>query len=211
MHESDRAEPRDSVLAQIERVTSQVGLEAVQLGGVYDLQRQLGVLIRSSLAVGLGGLLLLFLGVGWAVSRSVPTTAVLFACLMAIPAVVLGAFGHLGIPVDIITSPAANVALALGVDSMIHLTLRARAMGDWSIAQRQMRAPVGTATLVICLGFGIFVFSAFPPTSRFGLAVILGSLTAAAMALLVLPQAGARWLRLPLRSVVPVGSSPTAD
>jgi len=47
-------------------------------------------------------------------------------CLTAIPLVVLGVMGYLRLPVDIITSPAANVALAMGVDSMIHLVTRVR-------------------------------------------------------------------------------------
>jgi predicted RND superfamily exporter protein len=44
------------------------------------------------------------------------------------------------------------------------------------------------ATGIICAGFGIFVLSTFPPTQRFGLAVILGTVTAATMALVVLPR-----------------------
>jgi predicted RND superfamily exporter protein len=50
----------------------------------------------------------------------------MWVCLAGIPLVVLGIFGHLGIAIDIITSPAANVALAMGVDSMIHLVVRVR-------------------------------------------------------------------------------------
>jgi predicted RND superfamily exporter protein len=97
---------------------------------------------------------------------------------------------------DIITSPAANVALAMGVDSMIHLVVRVRhlqsdrgldTLKSWSLARIQMARPVLTTTLLICVGFGVFGLSSFPPTRRFGFAVILGTLTAATMALVALP------------------------
>ena len=188
MHEGDAGRPRAQVLADIDRVTTAVGLEPVTVGGVYDLQRQLGLLIVGSLRIGLGGLLVLFLGIGLAVSGSLRTTGALFLCLLAIPLVVLGAFGTLGVPVDIITSPAANLALALGVDAMIHITLRHRATGDWATAARQMARPVLSATAIVCAGFGLFVISSFPPTARFGMAVILGTVTAGVMALVVLPS-----------------------
>jgi len=119
----------------------------------------------------------------------------MLACLAGIPLVVLGSFGHAGVAIDIITSPAANVALAMGVDSMIHLVVRVRKLESgglpwteaWNQARTQISRPVLAATLIICAGFGIFGLSDFPPTQRFGLAVILGTLTAATMALVTLP------------------------
>ena len=194
MRESVDEPSRDAVTDRLRSHTREVGLEPVLVGGLYDLQAQLGKLIASSLKIGIGGLLLLFLGVAMVVSRSLATTARMWLCLAGIPLVVLGTFGHFGIAVDIITSPAANVALAMGVDSMIHLVVRVRRLSSsgveapWAAALSQIRAPVLGATGIICAGFGIFVLSSFPPTQRFGLAVILGTVTAAAMALVVLPR-----------------------
>jgi predicted RND superfamily exporter protein len=202
----------DGRAAVMDRVRAQAvaaGLEPVQMGGLYDLQAQLGRLIASSLRVGIGGLLLLFVLVGFVVSRSAVTTVLMLGCLVGIPMVVLGTFGHAGIAVDIITSPAANVALAMGVDSMIHLVVRVRRLSEvgsipgialpvgaaWTEALRQIRTPVLAATAIVCAGFGIFVLSAFPPTQRFGLAVILGTVASATMALVVLP--GLAMLRRP--------------
>jgi len=141
--------------------------------------------------------LLLFVGIAFIVSRTVPRTVAMVVSLCGVPLVVLGTMSHFGLPIDIITSPAANVALAMGVDSMIHLVLRVRrlwpgsksAWDAWANAREQMWQPVLGATLIICAGFGIFSLSAFPPTQRFGLAVILGTLTAAAMTLVALPFA----------------------
>ena len=193
MRESVDELSRDAVTNRLRSHTREAGLEPVLVGGLYDLQAQLGKVIASSLKIGIGGLLLLFLGVAMVVSGSLAMTVRMWLCLAGIPLVVLGTFGHFGIAVDIITSPAANVALAMGVDSMIHLVVRVRRLSStdveapWAAALSQIRAPVLGATGTICAGFGIFVLSSFPPTQRFGLAVILGTVTAAAMALVVLP------------------------
>jgi predicted RND superfamily exporter protein len=197
MKESVQEPSRYEVMDRLEGYAGDAGLEPVQMGGLYDLQAQLGRLIASSLRIGIGGLLLLFVGVAVVVSRSTRVAAIMVACLAGVPLVVLGTFGHLGVAVDIITSPAANVALAMGVDSMIHLVVRVRhlrnnglaALESWSQARAQVMGPVLAATLLICVGFGIFGLSTFPPTRRFGFAVILGTMAAAAMALVTFPLA----------------------
>lgn len=193
MRESGDEEDREVVMDRLRGYATDAGLEPVAIAGLYDLQLQLSRLISSSLVTGIGGLLVLFLGVAIVVSRSVGTALKMWVCLAGIPAVVLGTFGHLGLAVDIITSPAANVALGMGADSMIHLVVRVRrltAAGDavpWTRAVEQIGRPVLGATGIISAGFGIFVLSTFPPTQRFGLAVILGTAAAAALALIVLP------------------------
>jgi predicted RND superfamily exporter protein len=194
MRESGHDEPREAVMERVRSYARDAGLEPVAVAGLYDLQAQLGRLIASSLRIGIGGLLILFFGVALVVSRSPMVATKMWVCLVGIPAVVLGTFGHLGIAVDIITSPAANVALGMGSDAMIHLVVRVRrltAAGDaepWRRAVAQIGRPVLGATGIITAGFGIFVLSSFPPTQRFGLAVIVGAATAAAMALLALPR-----------------------
>ena len=88
---------------------------------------------------------------------------------------------------------------------MIHLVVRVRRLRDggladlesWSQARTQIMGPVLAATLLICVGFGIFGLSTFPPTGRFGLAVILGTMTAATMALVTLPLAVRAWQKRP--------------
>jgi predicted RND superfamily exporter protein len=83
----------------------------------------------------------------------------------------------------------------MGVDSMIHLAVRARRLriagiapaDAWFEARAQLWRPIVGASLIICAGFGIFGLSAFPPTQRFGLAVILGTVTAATLTLIAVP------------------------
>jgi predicted RND superfamily exporter protein len=203
MRESGRSQSRAEVVDRVSGHVTESGLEVTLIAGHYELQGQLGQLIASSLRIGLGGLLLLFVGIAFIVSRSGRRTTAMVVCLCSIPLIVLGTAGHLGMPIDIITSPAANVALAMGVDSMIHLVMRVRRLEDpsvsewstWLEARNQLWRPVLGATLIICAGFGIFSLSSFPPTQRFGFAVILGTLTAATMALVALPFAATVKLR----------------
>lgn len=193
MRESREEPSRYAVMDRIRDDVTDAGLTPVVIAGLYDLQAQLGRLIASSLRIGIGGLLILFFGVAFVVSRSPVTTLKMWICLAAIPTVVLGTFGLFGIAIDIITSPAANVALAMGADSMIHLVVRARRLRGtvdmpWVVAVSQISRPVLVASGIISAGFGIFVLSSFPPTQRFGLAVILGTAGAATMALVALPR-----------------------
>ena len=199
MRESGRVEPREAVIARIRDQFTSRDLSPVLIGGLYEQQDQLGKLIASSLVRGLGGLVVLFLGIAYFVSRDTRVTVAMVFSLAGIPILVLGTLGHLGRSIDIISSPAANVALAMGVDSMIHLMMRARryrlagrsGVEAWTAAQQELWRPIVGAALIISAGFGIFSLSTFPPTQQFGLAVILGTVAAAATALLVLPQAAA--------------------
>lgn len=187
-------ENRHVVLERVREHVDATGLEPVAVAGLYDLQAQLGSLISSSLRIGIGGLLALFLLVALVVGRSPRAAATMWICLAGVPVVILGAFGHFGVAMDIITSPAANIALAVGADSMIHLVVRMRtlmregAATPWASAVAQVGPAILGATGIVCAGFGIFALSSFPPTQRFGLAVILGTAAAAAMALVVLPR-----------------------
>ena len=202
MREARRVESRADVIARMEGYARESGLDVVLVGGLYDLQAKLGRLIAGSLRTAIGGLLLLFIAVAFVVSRSVRASAVMVACLTGIPLVILGLLGHLRVPLDMIASPAVNVSLAMGVDSMIHLAVRARRLratesslwNAWVNARAQLWRPILGASLIICAGFGIFSLSAFPPTQRFGLAVILGTLTAATLTLIAVPfgAAGSR-------------------
>ncbi len=195
MHETGRRDSRRSIIERLTALATEAGFEAELVGGLYDLQGKLGELVATSLSRELGGLLAFFVLVAAAVARSARIAAAMVACLATVPILLLGTMGHLRVPVDVITAPGANVAIALGIDAMIHLMMavhRQRRAGDpepaaWANACAQMRYPIVGAMLILAAGFGIFVLSSFPPTQRFGLLVAAGTIISALMALVVLP------------------------
>lgn len=199
MRESGRSEPRGRVIERLTAAVREQGLEPELVGGLYELQGALARLVARSLLTGLGGLLVLFAAIAGIVSRELRVAAVMVGCLVLIPLLILGTMGHLGMPLDFISSPAAQVAIAIGVDSMIHLAVAARrarrsGAGRWAAwveARRRMALPILGSALVVGTGFGIFGLSSFPPTQRFGTAVVLGTLAAAAVTLVVLPWGAA--------------------
>lgn len=197
MREAGRTAERDEVVAGLVQKVRDAGLEPVHVGGLYELQGALSRLVASSVMWGLGGLVLLFALVAAIVSRSVGGTLAMVASLVTVPVICLGTLGWFGLPIDIISAPAANVAIAMGIDSMIHLALRARALrgpgrrmskrAAWQQARAELAQPIVAAISLVAVGFGIFALSSFPPTQRFGLAVVLGTLAAAFAALWLLP------------------------
>lgn len=206
MREEGRQADRSAVVDRLVGAVEATGLEVSLVGGLYDLQGRLSRLVTRSIFTGLAGLLVLFAVVGFIVSRRLPTTAVMLAGVAAVPVLIFGLFGYLALPLDVISAPAANVAVAVGIDSMIHLVLaRRRLRGEgvapaeaWVEAKARMAAPIASAAVIVAAGFGIFALSSFPPTRHFGLAVVVGTLAAAALALLVLPFFAGRSLgRLP--------------
>lgn len=198
-------EERSEVVERLRAAFASEGFTVERSGGLYPLQGALSDLVRSSLLTGLGGLGVLFVGIGLAVSRSPWVTAVMLLCLAGTPVFLFGVLGHLGLPLDLISSPAANVAIAMGIDSMIHLVFAVRRHGSsapggsarapwaiWAAARHGLWRPIFGSALLLAAGFGIFGLSSFPPTRRFGLAVVLGLGMAAALTLTVLPWLAAR-------------------
>lgn len=197
MREADRSESRQAIIDRLATLARDADLEPTMIGGIYDLQAQLGALVASSLVRGLSALIVLFVLIAFWVSRSIRSTLAMLMTLAAVPVLLLGTMGFTGTPVDFISSPAANVAIALGIDAMIHLSAavcRRRSQGSslataWRQARRDLSRPILAAMLILAGGFGIFALSSFPPTQRFGLAVAGGTLAAALLALYVLPVA----------------------
>ncbi len=184
----------------VERLTAAAAdkeLEVELVGGLYDLQGRLAELVARSLLTGLSALLVLFVGIAALVARHWRPALAMVGTLIAVAMITVGSLGLLRLPLDVIASPAANIAIALGVDSMIHLVAcwrrLCRSVGGvqpadaWSRARQRMALPIAGAAAILAAGFGIFSLSSFPPTQNFGIAVVIGTLAAAAMALVALP------------------------
>lgn len=195
MKETGRMTSRLAVVDRIKDIVRRHDFVPEMVGGVYLLQGELSRLVASSLIYGLGKLILLFILIAWIVSRSLRIAVAMVLSLCIIPICMLGVVGYLRIPLDIISAPAANVAIAMGIDSMIHMVIFVRRLlkrnidikEAWSQAQYRLWEPIVGSMFIVCTGFGIFSISSFPPTQRFGISIVFGTFIAAFTALFVLP------------------------
>ncbi len=202
MVESKRKRYRAEVVNELRTIVRQHGFKPVLLGGIYQLQGQLAKLVSESMLEGLEWLFGIFFIVALIITRSFRTALAMIFGLSLCRFCMLGAAGFLGVPVDIISAPASNVCIGMAVDSMIHLVFAVRRNRGsekdiwkaWVAARdEQWRAVLGSAA-IIATGFAIFTLSSFPPTQRFGVVVVFGTLIDITATLLVLPLlAGANW------------------
>ena len=130
---------------------------------------------------------MLFGLIAWYITRNLRVTLSVIASISIIPLTVLGCFGIYRIPLDIISAPASNVAIAMGIDSMIHMIKSFRRTRNWQMVRDELWQPILTSMFVVATGFGIFLFSTFPPTQRFGGAILFGTVLAALTALYIMP------------------------
>jgi predicted RND superfamily exporter protein len=207
MNESNRKIPRLEVIDEIKKIVYAYGFVPELIGGTYSLQGHLAKLVASSIIFGLGQLIIIFAFIAWVISKSLRIAFAITLSICVIPVIVLGMVGWFRIPLDIISAPASNIAIGLGIDSMIHMVRAYRRQKQqnnkdaeaWANVRHRFWQPVLTFTLVMVLGFGIFTFSEFPSTQRFGAAVVFGALIASMTALFVMPLTA----QLDLRSFKP--------
>ena len=111
-------------------------------------------------------------------------------------AMVLGAMGLTGIPLDIMTITIAAIVVGIGVDDTIHYVHRFKREfpkdRNYLATMHRCHASIGRAmyytSITIIVGFSILVFSNFTPSIVFGLLTGLAMLVALVGALLLLPQ-----------------------
>lgn len=199
MVEAERTQRRSEVIAEIHQLIRDQGFAPVTTGGLYALQAKLADAVTRSLVEGLGLLLLLFALVAVLISRHPGASLAMVLCALSVPLTSLGLMGWWGLPLDIIATPAASVALGVASDALLHLAAdwrRARAEGLQAPARHALASQgpsIAAGSLIICAGFAVFLASAFPPTQRFGIAVFIGTAVAGLMALVVLPAALRHW------------------
>jgi predicted RND superfamily exporter protein len=194
MKELERHESRLDVVENLGGIIQKHGFTPSLVGGIYALQGHLSMLIAESLVYSLGKLIIIFAFIAFVFGRSLRISLAMTMSISIIPLCVLGVIGYFKVPLDTIAAPATNVAIGIGIDSMIHMVNifhRSKHITSnaarWDHVTRQMWQPVITSTLIICAGFGIFFFSSFPPTQRFGETIVLGSIVAAISSLFIFP------------------------
>ncbi len=203
MREAQRELPRGMIIGFMRTLAERSGLEVRAVGSVFFLQGRLSELVGTSLFTGLAGLLGLFFVVAMFVARSLRTGIMMTFSIALVPLGLLGGLATLRVPIDVISSPAANVCIGMAADAMIHLVSAVRRQGasgrigwkEWVAARREQGFPILVSSTVVCAGFAIFAFSSFPPNQRFGLSIVFGTLIAAAAALILLPVLAGRPLR----------------
>jgi predicted RND superfamily exporter protein len=195
MREAARSRPRAIVVGEIKKIVRGQGFKPVLVGGLYPLQGELSALVEGSVVRGLGGLLGAFLVIVLVVTRSLPNALAMTLCLALTPFTLFGLVALLRMPLDIIAAPAANVALPLGIDEMIHLGYKVRRLGGsaadtwaaWKRALSELWGPILASMLIVTSGFALFLLSSFPPTRRLGVLVCVGAAITDLVVLVVLP------------------------
>jgi predicted RND superfamily exporter protein len=204
MKESGRRESRAAIIQRIKITVRRHGFNPVLMGGMYPLQAQLSQLLESSLVEGLAEIVLLLGVIGFIITRSLVVGLTMAFGMSMVPVGLLGLIGFLKAPLDIISAPAANLTLGMGIDdTMIHLGERWRVLVKqghapdeaWDIARCQLWRPIVVSMLIVCVGFSIFILSEFPPTRRFGMWVMLGTLLVLPSTLFFLPTIASLWHR----------------
>ncbi len=204
MDEQQRTKPRVEVVSDIRKIVEKEGFTPYLVGGFYELQGQLAKMVAHSLVTGLGWLMLFFTGVALVVARNLRIAAAMIFSLSLIPICMLGGLGWLHVPIDIISAPATNVCMGMAIDSMVHLVFgvrRAQRDGKkgwdaWTAGRKEQWRGIVYSDVVIATGFAIFALSNFPPTQRFGLVVVSGTIIDILVNLFLLPLlGGAEWRR----------------
>lgn len=197
MNENGLQEKRLIIVGRLKQIVVQQNFKPDLIGGVFMLQGRLAALVSTSLIS--GGMLLngVVLVMTWALSRSWRVALAMLASLYFVPAVMFGILGLLRTPLDVISAPAVNLAIGMGVDSMIHMVVGIQRRGlplkdwnSWAGERARLFEPMLWSTLVVCAGFAIFTLSTFPPTQRFGASVVLGTVLTPLGALFILPYLG---------------------
>jgi predicted RND superfamily exporter protein len=203
MIEAHRDKYRIEVVDDLRGIVRKHGFKPALVGGIYYLQGRLAQLVASSLVTGLFWLNVLFIVIAWVVSRSVRGTFAMIMSLSLVPLCMLGGIGWLHVPMDVISAPATNVCIGIAIDSMIHLVFgvrRAQRDGKkgwqaWLAAREEQWRGIVYSDVIFAAGFAIFVLSDFPPTQRFGLVVLAGTIIDILANLFVLPLLGGAELK----------------
>ncbi len=198
MEEQARTKSRIATVNDLKAIVRKDGFVPALVGGVYYLQGELAQLVARSLKEGLFWLAIFFTVIAFVIGRNWRWTAAMIISLSLVPACVFGGIGLLHIPVDIISAPANNICIGMAIDSMVHLIFgvrRAQKDGKkgwdaWVTGRQEQWRGIIYSDVVIAAGFGIFALSNFPPTQRFGLVVLAGTIIDILSNLFVLPLLG---------------------
>jgi hydrophobe/amphiphile efflux-3 (HAE3) family protein len=107
-----------------------------------------------------------------------------------------GLMGWLNIPLSMVTSLVASIAIGLAVDDTIHYLVNYNKLFRYDLKKREalrktiqrVGSPIIFTSLTISLGFSVLLFSSFKPTVIFGLMMVVTMLSALVGDLILLPS-----------------------
>lgn len=195
MKEEGRKFNRLKIVSELEEIIDENHMMPYLMGGVYPMQGHLSKHVSTSLIFGLTRLISIFIIIALITSYSFQTAFAMTFSICLIPLCILGVIGTFKIPLDMIAAPASNIAISMGIDAMIHMVhmyhrlkkQQCDLFGTWHVVREKLWEPILTSMLIVSAGFGIFFFSNFPPTQRFGGSIVLGTIIAGFSALFVFP------------------------
>lgn len=197
MKESVEVKDRLRVIRHLMAKPAQHQFSLQLVGGSYYMQAQLAHNIAQSIRSGISSLLALFSVIILMLSLSLTSTLFASLTLLSLVGTMVTVLGHYKIPIDIISSPALNICLGMAVDGMVHLIMDVQRQAErrgrvrrkaWVKALKRQAYPTLISALVVASGFSVFALSEFPPSQRFGLEIVFGSLVALLLTILVFPQ-----------------------
>ena len=196
--DSDPGLRRAELLARIDRFLREdmgYGPERYRLSGLLVLYNNMLQSLFASQILTVGFVFLAILVMFVALFRSLRLALIAIVPNMLPAALVLGAMGWLGIPLDLMTITIAAISVGIAVDNTIHYMVRFRREfprdRDYRATLRRCHGSIGKAmyytSLTIIVGFSILMLSNFTPTFYFGLFTGLAMLTALIASLALLP------------------------
>ena len=197
--DSEKSLRRNAFLTKIRYdLVNKLGLEKKQIHitGLLVLYNNMLQSLFKSQILTLGVTILLLLGMFLILLRSLKTALIALAPNLLAICVVLGFFGWLNIPLDMMTITIAAISIGMAVDNTIHYIYRFKyefkITGNYAEVVHRCHSSIGRAlyytSLTIIIGFSILALSNFIPTIYFGLLTGLAMSIALIAALTLLPQ-----------------------
>ncbi len=197
--ESDKTLQREVLLGKIRNfLTGEMGFgdEQIRFTSMFVLyNNMLQSLFKSqilTIAMVFLGIMVMFM----VLFRSLSLAVIAIIPNLLPAALILGAMGWLGIPLDMMTITIAAITIGIAVDDTIHYIHRFikefEKDKNYQAAMNRCHGSIGRAmyytSVTIIIGFSILVLSNFIPTIYFGLFTGAGMLVALLAALTLLPQ-----------------------
>ena len=186
---------RLEVIDDLKKMVEESPFAWIDPAGPYYLQGELAKSVKYSLITGVSAIVGIFFFVVLWISRSFLLSFCISFFLSLLVIITYGLMGLLGIPLDLISSPAISITLGISIDGFIHLIRAVKEEGSqieklssWRKGLKSQSQGILTSGITIIVGFSAFLFSSFLPSQRFGGIILFGTLLSLPLILTVIPS-----------------------